>query len=109
MLSLASALTGRTRVFDDAGLGLGLVIYNNGAVAQNVEIKPFIGYAGVKPTLTNGYPVPSGNPARIYIPQITFTPDYATKIISNPSLQIKYNDYYIDKLDRQASPPTGGL
>lgn len=86
-----------------ASLGLGMVVSNAAANEWALNIRPFIGYTGIQPKLTGGLPGLTSTPCRIYVPQISYTPSYTKMILSQPTVKLLYDDFYIDQILNQES------
>ena len=70
----------------------------NAAIGNNatVTVKACIGWLAVGSTLPAITGPISGNPARIYLPSVSYNNNYIKEIIMNPTYSLKYLDFYVD-------------
>jgi len=74
------------------GTGLSIMpvaVLNN--TSCSITITPTIGWL-------NGQTTVSGNPCRIYVPQISYTPSYTQMLLKQPKFRLLYDDYYVDTI-----------
>jgi hypothetical protein len=81
--------------------GTGLVIWNGPNNDPVLEGRCVIGYQGLAVTLGgDGHPNPQSSQCRLMIPQILFNSEKARQIIENPQMNLSYNDYYVDRIEK---------
>jgi len=74
----------------NSGTGLSIVPSDEGTNCT-ITITPTIGWL-------NGQTTVSGNPCRIYVPQISYTTSYTQMLLKQPKFRLLYDDYYVDTL-----------
>jgi hypothetical protein len=81
--------------------GTGLVIWNGANNDPVLEVRCVIGYQGPAVTLDgDGHPNSQSSQCRLMIPQILFNSEKARQIIENPQMNLSYNDYYVDRIEK---------
>jgi hypothetical protein len=80
--------------------GSGLLIWNGQNEDPVLEVRCTIGYQGSSVSLGgDGNPNPTSQ-CRLMIPQILFNAQKSREIIENPQVNLSYNDFYVDRIDK---------